>query len=144
MRYLKKFNEGVDIVSEITKLTNDSLAYLMDDGCRLLIEPLGGGRIHIMLEIDNRHWVDIKDYLIPLIPYMSTTFHIGKGIGGDNKNDKIGIMYKDAIEDEYFTNFTTVEEFLEGEFDFIEECDGEDYIDQIFFNVLKDSFWKHL
>lgn len=142
MKYLKKFesvNESVSIVTEIRELTNNCLAYLMDDDiCSLSMEPRFNRdktrSIDIKLHIDERHWVDIKDYIIPYIEIMNNTFYFKKNIGEDD-GDTLGISYYDLNEEEHFHNYLSIEELIKGDLDFIEECDGEDYINQIEFII---------
>lgn len=96
MKYLRKFNESIkqyqDDVDAFIALTNDSLAYLIDEGVKLNINKdkhskLVGGGIALYVEIDLPYlnWDEIKDYFIPYVEMVNTNyeFRLSKVKGDD-------------------------------------------------------------
>ena len=90
MKYLKKFNESVDIESlntvlELKSFTEDCLAYLLDDGLEVDVqnaykqEGYWEEKIYeISLFNSTREfsWRQIKDYYIPFIQLLSNRYEI--------------------------------------------------------------------
>lgn len=77
MRYLKKFNESVDINIEVLeKLCTDYLAYLLDDA-ELDIDNRND-KIVIGLNFKNKDlkWIDIKDIFIPFLSIINNEYNL--------------------------------------------------------------------
>lgn len=86
MRYLKRFNEKLDLndKTELLDFCETSLAYLIDDGFSIncKFSNVSAGVIIIELEkIDNLHhtsflWDQVKDYYIPFLQLLNNRYDI--------------------------------------------------------------------
>lgn len=81
MRYLKKFNESVNINIEVLeKLCTDYLAYLLDDAKLDIVNR--NDIITISLDFTNKDlkWIDIKDVFIPFLSIINSEYHLMRNI----------------------------------------------------------------
>lgn len=84
MKYLKKFNESVDIESlnmvlELKSFTEGCLAYLLDDGLDVEVQKAykqEGYEISLFNSTHEFSWRQIKDYYIPFIQLLSNRYEI--------------------------------------------------------------------
>ena len=90
MKYLKKFNESVDIESlntvlELKSFTEDCLAYLLDDGLDVEVHKAyrsnpyfkqEGYEISLFNSTREFSWRQIKDYYIPFIQLLSNRYDL--------------------------------------------------------------------
>ena len=84
MKYLKKFNESVDIESlntvlELKSFTEDCLAYLLDDGLEVEVQNAykqEGYEISLFNSTREFSWRQIKDYYIPFIQLLSNRYDL--------------------------------------------------------------------
>lgn len=95
MRYLRKFNENIFIsennIDELTKFSEQYLAYLLDDGFKLIIEISKGNKettINLVkIDDDNDensfNWIEIKDSFIPYITILNENYNIKDEINFD-------------------------------------------------------------
>lgn len=81
MKYIKNFlNESNNI--ELIKFCNDNLAFLIDEGFRVLIDETPG---YTYISIDRKdhnifNWIDYKDDLIQFIRYLYEKYHYDERI----------------------------------------------------------------
>ena len=88
MRYLKRFNESVDIESQLRDFSETYLAYLLDDGYRIKVSPtnlktqflISLGKVD---EINDQEyddvdftWLDVKDSYIPFLHMLNRDYDI--------------------------------------------------------------------
>ena len=84
MRYLKSFNESVDMESlnmvlELKEFTQDCLAYLLDEGLNVEVQKAykqEGYEISLSNLTREFSWRQIKDYYIPFIQLLSNRYEI--------------------------------------------------------------------
>jgi hypothetical protein len=83
MRYLKRFNESVDMealnmVLELKSFTEDCLAYLLDDGLNVEVQKAYKQEGYEISLYNAREftWIQIKDYYIPFIQLLSNRYEI--------------------------------------------------------------------
>jgi len=81
MKYLKKFNESAESekIEDIKKFCNEYLAYLIDDGYKVVVYPTSVfPNITIGISYNNRGFMynDIKDYFIPFITVLKDEFEL--------------------------------------------------------------------
>jgi len=84
MKHIRKFNESVyNVQDELTEFTNNSLAYLIDDGINIIVEnwntvteeyrillmvwPIGHGKTK---------WDNMKDDVIPFLTVLNTRYNL--------------------------------------------------------------------
>lgn len=86
MRYLKRFNESVDLESQLRDFSESYLAYLLDDGFRVQVSQAsdhsgGGGLppnaflIRLSNDIDFT-WSDVKESYIPFLHMLNRDYNI--------------------------------------------------------------------
>ena len=87
MRYIKSYNESNSAgltEQDIQDFCEMNLAYLMDDGLRILVSP---DSVRIFGVIDykvtlsfrslmNKKWVDIKDQVIPFLTHLRNEYDL--------------------------------------------------------------------
>jgi len=83
MKYLKRFNESVDMealnmVLELKSFTEDCLAYLLDDGLNVEVQKAYKQEGYEISLYNAREftWIQIKDYYIPFIQLLSNRYEI--------------------------------------------------------------------
>ena len=98
MRYLKRFNESVDIESQLRDFSESYLAYLLDGDFELSVIWMGGDNFRIGRKVswrdsNNRYninlcklndyssaagftWNEVKDYFIPFIHMLDKQYEI--------------------------------------------------------------------
>ena len=82
MRYLKRFNESVDIESQLRDFSESYLAYLLDDGYRIKVKPTNL-KTQFMIKLykeeyesDEFTWLDVKDSYIPFLHMLNREYDI--------------------------------------------------------------------
>lgn len=83
MKYLKRFNESVNI-DEVQDFCDGSLAYLTDEGFSVTTEKLYNHNkkkseyigITIKSSSNTFYWDDVKDYIIPFIKILSKEYNL--------------------------------------------------------------------
>ena len=86
MRYLKRFNESVDLESKLRDFSESYLAYLLDDGYTVNItqasDHLGGGGLPpnaFLIKLSNDiyfTWSDVKESYIPFLHMLNRDYNI--------------------------------------------------------------------
>ena len=87
MRYLKRFNESVDIESQLRDFSESYLAYLLDDGYRIQVKPTNLKTLRNQVlgmiklykeeyESDEFTWLDVKDSYIPFLHMLNREYDI--------------------------------------------------------------------
>jgi len=79
MKYLKRFNESVDMEAELKSFTEDCLAYLLDDGLNVEVQRAykqEGYEIALYNATREFTWRQIKDYYIPFIQLLSNRYEL--------------------------------------------------------------------
>jgi hypothetical protein len=88
MRYLKRFNESVDIESQLRDFSETYLAYLLDDGYRIKVGPTNLKtqfmiKLYKIDEINGEEyddveftWLDVKDSYIPFLHMLNRDYDI--------------------------------------------------------------------
>ena len=84
MKYLKSFNESVDIIAlnkilELKGFTEDCLAYLLDEGLDVGVEKAYKEEGIYEISLSNEvsfNWSQIKDYYIPFIQLLSNRYEL--------------------------------------------------------------------
>lgn len=85
MRYLKRFNESVDLESQLRDFSESYLAYLLDDGYTVNItqasDHLGGGGLPpnaFLIKLSNIDftWSDVKESYIPFLHMLNREYNI--------------------------------------------------------------------
>lgn len=102
MRYLKRFNESVDIESQLRDFSESYLAYLLDDGYRIQVKPTNL-KTQFMIKLykideineeeyesDEFTWLDVKDSYIPFLHMLNREYDIIDDViefydGGDDE-----------------------------------------------------------
>ena len=101
MRYLKRFNESVDIESQLRDFSESYLAYLLDDGYKIQVSPTNLKtqfmiKLYKIDEINEEEyesvdftWLDVKDSYIPFLHMLNRDYDIIDDIiefydGGDD------------------------------------------------------------
>ena len=88
MRYLKRFNESVDLESQLRDFSESYLAYLLDDGYRIQVKPTNL-KTQFMIKLykideineeeyesDEFTWLDVKDSYIPFLHMLNREYDI--------------------------------------------------------------------
>ena len=91
MRYLRKYNEESSDLTEdqIKDFCEMNLAYLMDDGLRVLVielvEPfLLSSEYKVTLSfrrVINKKWIEIKDQIIPFLTHLRNAYNLAVEVG---------------------------------------------------------------
>lgn len=88
MRYLKRFNESVDLESQLRDFSESYLAYLLDDGYRIQVSPTNLKtqflvRLDKIVELNEEEydnndftWLDVKDSYIPFLHMLNRDYDI--------------------------------------------------------------------
>jgi hypothetical protein len=86
MRYLKRFNESVDLESQLRDFSESYLAYLLDDGYTVNItqasDHSGGGGLPpnaFLIKLSNDidfTWLDVKESYIPFLHMLNRDYNI--------------------------------------------------------------------
>ena len=86
MRYLKRFNESVDLESQLRDFSESYLAYLLDDGFRVQVSQAsdhsGGGGLPpnaFLIKLSNDidfTWSDVKESYIPFLHMLNRDYNI--------------------------------------------------------------------
>lgn len=82
MRYLKRFNESVDIESQLRDFSETYLAYLLDDGYKIQVSPtnLKTQFLISLGKVDNEvidfTWLDVKESYIPFLHMLNRDYNI--------------------------------------------------------------------
>jgi hypothetical protein len=81
MKYIKKYNESNSEVldeQEIKDFCEMNLAYLMDEGLKVIVDDFGYGVILSLKDVDekNRKWIDIKDQIIPFLIRLKDQYEL--------------------------------------------------------------------
>ena len=86
MRYLKRFNESVDLESQLRDFSESYLAYLLDDGFTVNItqasDHSGGGGLPpnaFLIKLSNDidfTWSDVKESYIPFLHMLNRDYNI--------------------------------------------------------------------
>lgn len=102
MRYLKRFNESVDLESQLRDFSESYLAYLLDDGYRIQVKPTNL-KTQFMIKLykideineeeyesDEFTWLDVKDSYIPFLHMLNREYDIIDDViefydGGDDE-----------------------------------------------------------
>lgn len=78
MRYIRRYNEsnseGLN-VEQIKDFCETHLAYLMDEGLRVLVSSQGKVMVQIRL-VHNKTWLDIKDHIIPFLIHLKNEYDL--------------------------------------------------------------------
>jgi hypothetical protein len=102
MRYLKRFNESVDLESQLRDFSESYLAYLLDDGYRIQVSPTNLKtqfmiKLYKITEINEEEyesneftWLDVKDSYIPFLHMLNREYDIIDDVvefydGGDDE-----------------------------------------------------------
>ncbi len=86
MKYLKLFNESIDInKEELIEFCDNHLAYLIDIGFKIEIVDSYDRFYGVVYEIkihksapNKYNWVDVNDDIIPFITILDTKYHLIK------------------------------------------------------------------
>ena len=100
MRYLKRFNESVDLESQLRDFSETYLAYLLDDGYKIQVSKTNLKtqfmiELYKITEINEEYesteftWLDVKDSYIPFLHMLNREYDIIDDIvefydGGDD------------------------------------------------------------
>ena len=88
MRYLKRFNESVDLESQLRDFSESYLAYLLDDGYKIQVSPTNLKtqfmiKLYKITEINEEEyesneftWLDVKDSYIPFLHMLNRDYDI--------------------------------------------------------------------
>ena len=81
MKYIKKFNESLETFTKenIREICEERLAELYDDGFKVLLSVLNGGKtimINLIKNGEEFEWNDIKDIYIAFISFLDEKFKI--------------------------------------------------------------------
>jgi hypothetical protein len=88
MRYLKRFNESIDLESQLRDFSETYLAYLLDDGYRIQVSPTNLKtqflvRLDKIVELNEEEydnndftWLDVKDSYIPFLHMLNRDYDI--------------------------------------------------------------------
>jgi hypothetical protein len=88
MRYLKKFNEATnwtdESISELQEFCDDYLAYLKDQGFKVICRKITRRqKVHTLIiisktegsfTVDEFYWADIRDYFIPFFEMLKENY----------------------------------------------------------------------
>jgi hypothetical protein len=102
MRYLKRFNESVDIESQLRDFSETYLAYLLDDGYKIKVSKTNLKtqfmiKLYKITEINEEEyesneftWLDVKDSYIPFLHMLNRDYDIIDDVvefydGGDDE-----------------------------------------------------------
>jgi len=101
MRYLKRFNESVDLESQLRDFSETYLAYLLDDGYKIQVSKTNLKtqfmiELHKITEINEEYesteftWLDVKDSYIPFLHMLNREYDIIDDVvefydGGDDE-----------------------------------------------------------
>jgi hypothetical protein len=101
MKHLKRFNEDItsfNFEEELQEFCELNLAYFLDEGNELLVEPSYDWRnrelyvIQISL-VEPKSWGEIKDYIIPFLHRLNNKYEIkNQGSEYDSTKDVKGII----------------------------------------------------
>jgi len=108
MRYLKRFNESVDLESQLRDFSETYLAYLLDDGYRVGVLPTNiktqfGIRLDKIDELNDQEyesneftWLDVKDSYIPFLHMLNRDYDIIDDViefysGGDEETVEVDV-----------------------------------------------------
>jgi hypothetical protein len=109
MKYIRKFNEDINITDELKEFCNNNLAYLIDDGfivkctshCKKFNKFKDQGfytRIGIHKPGTTFKWFDVRDDIIPFIYLLSKRYIVSNIKFYMNPLDKIKSI-SDIIDD---------------------------------------------
>jgi hypothetical protein len=102
MRYLRRFNESIDLESQLRDFSETYLAYLLDDGYRIQVSPTNL-KTQFMIKLDkivelneeeydnnDFTWLDVKDSYIPFLHMLNREYDIIDDVvefydGGDDE-----------------------------------------------------------
>lgn len=85
MRYLRLFNESSSVEEEFVNQLKDycelNLAYLMDDGMRVIVDHGLSGDSWVCVDLSFRaiggvRWESIKDQIIPFLIRLKSEYHL--------------------------------------------------------------------
>lgn len=88
MRYLKRFNESVDLESQLRDFSETYLAYLLDDGYKVQVSATTSKtqfmiKLYKITEINEEEyesneftWLDVKDSYIPFLHMLNREYDI--------------------------------------------------------------------
>ena len=88
MRYLKRFNESVDLESQLRDFSESYLAYLLDDGYKVQVSATNLKtqfmiKLYKITEINEEEyesneftWLDVKDSYIPFLHMLNRDYDI--------------------------------------------------------------------
>jgi hypothetical protein len=88
MRYLKRFNESVDLESQLRDFSETYLAYLLDDGYKVQVSATTSKtqfmiKLYKITEINEQEyesneftWLDVKDSYIPFLHMLNREYDI--------------------------------------------------------------------
>lgn len=150
MKYLKRF-EGLNSynneIEEFKELSNNYLAYLLDDGIKIdtsnksLLQN-GGVTLYVKLKIPRLRWSRIKDYIIPYLETIyndyefRTTYWDKIGFGNVKNNGEIDISYHDDTNVEFVDTFPIVD-IINDDFTYsANHYEDEYYISEITFCII--------
>jgi hypothetical protein len=102
MRYLKRFNESIDLESQLRDFSETYLAYLLDDGYKIQVSPTNLKtqfmiKLYKITEINEEEyesneftWLDVKDSYIPFLHMLNREYDIIDDVvefydGGDDE-----------------------------------------------------------
>ena len=102
MRYLKRFNESVDLESQLRDFSETYLAYLLDDGYKVQVSATTSKtqfmiKLYKITEINEQEyesneftWLDVKDSYIPFLHMLNREYDIIDDVvefydGGDDE-----------------------------------------------------------
>lgn len=95
MKYLKRFNEGKIIRSELTDFCESTLAYMLDHDFRIECDSFTDNGVKWMISIskldgwESFFYPDYKDYLIPFIELLSRRYTLGTFSFSNSKHEVI-------------------------------------------------------
>ena len=78
MKHLRGFNEssGGLTQEEIKDFCETNLAYLMDEGLKVIVDKFGYEVILSLKDVDNKRWIDIKDQVIPFLIRLKNEYDL--------------------------------------------------------------------
>ena len=86
MKYIRRYNEsnseGLN-EEQIKDFCETHLAYLMDEGLRILVSSQGKVTLSLRL-VHNKTWLDIKDHIIPFLIHLKNDYEL-MNIGKDDR-----------------------------------------------------------
>jgi len=109
MRYLRGFDEGLDLGKELQEFCDDYLVHLRDLGLTFFIFPYEKYyEIDLTIELGKTFkWYDIADYFIPFTQLLSETYNVDKFITFSYKKLVTGYEVDAKIN----CSFNDIEEF---------------------------------